>query len=741
MNYKKLSAFIVVFLMSFIIHNIFVIQPALASDGETKVVLYIMDYVDVSDIIHADTPNLDKLIKQSGTGLMNVRAKNMNPSSAYMSLSAGARVGTIANAALSYNSDEIVNELPGIFTTKDSTIKGGEFYALFTGKSYPDHGVVNIYTEQLKKISSSYNPVYQIGQIGSWAREMGLTIAVLGNADSLYSINRNAALLTMDENGSTPIGYVSKDLLTTDPTHPGGVRADHKQILQKFDTLLDSADILVVDPGDTTRVESSRINCADNILTQHRKNAIEKNDLLLGEILSRVNMNNTMMIILTPNPSNEMLMDNNLGLTPIIMYTPHEKEGLLTSPTTRRTGLVSNSDLLPAIFNYFDFQISSANTGITTIKKTDNSLEKLNNQLKLYKNLRESRNPLHYTFMLMALLTLLGGFFAYIKNDNKLVKLINPVIYSTLSIPIVFLFISYTGYASLAFSIMLTLLLSALIGGLIAYLIKEPANGLLLLTGITMVLLTLDVFTGSRLMLLSPLGSDAIAGGRFYGIGNDYMGVLIASTIIFISLLTDRIHTKLILKILIATTAMIIMATAIGHPHFGANVGGLITSIVATGVLLMVLMEKQLNLKLLVIIGLIAIAGVLTVARLDALFSTAPSHAGKAISMLFNGGFPIFVSIIRTKLGILAGTVYHSSWSIFLLLSIIILVWSWFSARSSFLRIAVEQSRFAKIIRALLITAITVFIANDTGVIAAAFITLYAICCLWLAMYYSKSHY
>ena len=50
------------------------------------------------------------------------------------------------------------------------------------------------------------------------------------------------------------------------------------------------------------------------------------------------------------------------------------------------------------------------------------------------------------------------------------------------------------------------------------------------------------------------------------------------------------------------------------------------------------------------------------------------------------------------------------------------------------LRIAVENSHIDQALKILLITAITVFIVNDTGVIAAALILLYLLNSLWLAI-------
>ncbi len=234
-------------------------------------------------------------------------------------------------------------------------------------------------------------------------------------------------------------------------------------------------------------------------------------------------------------------------------------------------------------------------------------------------------------------------------------------------------------------------------------------------------------------MLISPLGSDAIAGGRYYGVGNDFMGILLASSVIFITILVYRLRIPPYLKALIGGSFLLIISMAIGHPKFGANVGGLITSLVTVGIFIMLITNHKTNFKRLALLGVIAIIGVIGVAQLDFLFSAAPSHAGKAINSLLNGGYQVFYSIIRTKLGILANTVYTSNWTIVMLISIALLAYLWYKQKTQITLLAIKLPDLAISMRVLLISAFTVFVVNDTGVIACALILTYIITSLWIA--------
>ncbi|MEN6325297.1 MAG: hypothetical protein ABFD18_03675 [Syntrophomonas sp.] len=696
-----------------------------ADQPDKRAVILVMDYCDVADLEQANTPNLDRLISKSGTALINIRTKSKLPSSSYMSLAVGNRVGLIPNCEYSFNSQEYVKELPNMFVDENSKLKAGTIYKLFTGQSPLPNEVINLYSEPLKKYAGKHYPVFEIGQLGKLARESGLNIAVLGNSDTSTFINRNIVLLAMDENGRVPQGNVSRTLLENDPQSLGGVRSNHQVLLGQINRLLPTSNILVVDLGDTSRVEKSRENCSEQQLLLHRRKAIEQNDRLIGKIMAELDMKQTLLFILTPNPNKDMTLQGNFALTPIIMYKPEDGPGLLTSSTTRRSGVVNSSDFLPAVMNYFDTAKFPAGSGISIVKTECNQLEILKQQANFYLNQRLSRNPVHYLFMLLAFLTILASILLYTGKHPKLRNYYYIIIYSTLSVPLVLLFLYYTGYKSLPLTLLITLGAALLSGSIIHTVCRRPDRALMILCGLTTLLLTIDCFRGAPLMLFSLLGSDTIAGGRFYGLGNDFSGVYLAAALVFTGLLLAPSKLRPAAKTLLGIVPLLIVSAAIGSPQYGADVGGLITTLVTTGVFVLFYLEKKLQFKQLLLIGGTAVLLVIVVAIMDSLFSSNPSHAGKTIILLFNGGFAAFWAILRTKLGIVGSTIIHSAWSIVLLICIIVLLYFWFKDRPRILRMAQEQPELNKLGKLLLIMTITLFAVNDTGVIAAALAALY----------------
>ncbi len=723
------------FMLLFILPFLFFSNPstvgALTDYEDRKAVLMVMDYIDINDLALASTPNIDSLLTNSGIGLMNIRAKNRYPSSAYMSIAVGYRVGTINRAELSFNIDEPVHNFPNIYESNQHYLTAGEFYQLFTGTNPTTARIVNLFSENIKKNSLLYNPPYEMGQIGKIARNNNIPIGVIGNADTMDTLNRNIAILGMDENGIVYKGDVSSNTTTFDPLVAGGIKSDHEAIAEKFKELLSVAQILLVELGDTTRVEMSRFTTSDEIVFLQRQAAIERNDDLIGELMAQVDLNNTMIIIVTPNPHKEMLGNNNFGLAPVIIHEPTKPAGLLTSSTTRRSGLITNSDILPTIFSFFTADFS-ANGSQVSIIETDNSLQKLEANLKLYQNLRANRKPLHLLYIGLILLTLALALWAW-HSKYWTNNLLDILVHSILLIPILWLFISVTNYESIIISILLTLLSSLVISWALSLFLKS-SHIIFAITGITTMLLTMDCFTNSKLMLLSPLGSDAIAGGRYYGIGNDFMGVLLAASVIFITMLVNRININTYLKTSIGFIFLLGISLAIGHPSYGANVGGLITSLVTAGVFVLFMTNRRINVRTFAIIGILAIVGVIGVARLDYLLSTSPSHAGKAINSLLTGGYQIFFSIVKTKLTILANTLFTSNWSIVMLIFIAFLIYVWLKGKEVLALLAVKTPSIMNSIRILIISGITVFIVNDTGVIAFALILTYISALLWVGI-------
>jgi hypothetical protein len=113
---------------------------------------------------------------------------------------------------------------------------------------------------------------------------------------------------------------------------------------------------------------------------------------------------------------------------------------------------------------------------------------------------------------------------------------------------------------------------------------RDPLAPFGLICLATLALLGVDAITGSRLQLESPFGLSLLVSGRYYGIGNDVLGVYCVSALVGAAWLGHALPRR-------PTAAMsavgLFAVIALGWPGFGAKVGGTI-ALVPSLVLLVV---------------------------------------------------------------------------------------------------------------------------------------------------------
>ncbi len=92
----------------------------------------------------------------------------------------------------------------------------------------------------------------------------------------------------------------------------------------------------------------------------------------------------------------------------------------------------------------------------------------------------------------------------------------------------------------------------------------------------TLLLLAIDVMAGSRLQLDAPFGLSLLVSGRYYGIGNDALGVYCVSALVSAAWSAVLLRGRGRLPLLAAGTVGLLAVLASGWPGFGAKVGGTI---------------------------------------------------------------------------------------------------------------------------------------------------------------------
>jgi hypothetical protein len=112
----------------------------------------------------------------------------------------------------------------------------------------------------------------------------------------------------------------------------------------------------------------------------------------------------------------------------------------------------------------------------------------------------------------------------------------------------------------------------------------------------TLLVLGIDVMTGSRLQLEVPFGLSLLLAGRFYGIGNEALGVYCVCALVAAAWLARLQGTGSRRAAVLAAGAVGLFAVvASGWPGFGAKVGGTIALVPCFLLLLMALARVRVN--------------------------------------------------------------------------------------------------------------------------------------------------
>ncbi|NDU75583.1 hypothetical protein GWI34_23595 [Actinomadura sp. DSM 109109] len=152
----------------------------------------------------------------------------------------------------------------------------------------------------------------------------------------------------------------------------------------------------------------------------------------------------------------------------------------------------------------------------------------------------------------------------------------------------------------------------------------------LVITGVTALVLALDVMTGSSLQLNTLMGYTALVAGRFYGFGNQAFSLFAVAAILTAAWLTEyplrRGHKAAAVAIVVVIGAFTVAVD--GLPAFGSDFGGVLAIVPAFAMLgLMVAGKRMSPLR----IGPFFLAGlvlVLLISYLNAR-SANPTHLGR----------------------------------------------------------------------------------------------------------------
>ena len=242
----------------------------------------------------------------------------------------------------------------------------------------------------------------------------------------------------------------------------------------------------------------------------------------------------------------------------------------------------------------------------------------------------------------------------------------------------------------------------------------------------TVAVLGLDVMTGSRLQLETPFGLSMLEAGRFYGIGNEALGIYGVTALFgagWLALGALQRYPSSRRPALAAVAAVATFAVfASGWPGFGGKVGGTIAMVPCFALLLMAVAGVRLSWRRLV---LAAVSG-LALFVVFALVSYFTAVTGKSDIGTFAGNalHGHAGSLLLRKIGSNLGSLSVDMFSPLIPIVVVVtglMLWrpAWFGLRTMPLAYAAEPL-LRPILAVLWLMPVLGWFADDSGVIVPA---------------------
>lgn len=717
---------VAIILLAFVLSSLLALQ-AMAAEKGNKVVFVLMDNITWSDIITANDPVLNELIKTSSIGLLNNRSsKAPSRSRNALSVGAGVRADAASTSFEEYNSTETYNGEPAI-----------EAYKLRTGKRTVRGQVLELGIASIIKDNVNDMQDFTPGALGSIIENAGGKTAVLGNADTSLTDdpdgnNREAVDIAMNKNGAVEFGDVGKGMLLHDPKSPFSIRTNYTKMKDTFTDYLNKADFIVLDLGDTVRADFYSGYVLDNQALKIKMRAIYNNARFLKQAMEIAGPDTVFIVAaLSPPGSTDIPLKSSLEqLTPIIVHGPGFKPGALVADTTHRDGLVTTIDIGPTVLNILriqngaDMPGSIMRTGSTKISPEE--LDRFNQSAIGVKDTRRTA-IVAYIWIQIILYVLAALVLAYRKILNKkTATILETLIFTTMSFP---LFSFYTTKLERVASqgslvTLLTIIVSLLFALLLVAIRKKALHPIIGITLLNVVVLSAEVLMGGPSLINSIFGYDPISGARFFGVGNEAVSILLANGLLLFGLMLEKVWNKW--TILAGIVLSVFLIVLIGFPGLGTNTDGPITVTLAFTTMVLLSIKSKNKLRNFAIALATAVAALALFAGYDAMHG-ATTHFGKSVNLIMSGGFSEAVMIAKRKLTMNLRIFKFSTWSYFLFIMLGLAMFLWMKPTGVLSRLLARYRGLSMAISASIVGGIVGFIFNDSGILVPAIIMSYII--------------
>ncbi len=570
------------------------------------------------------------------------------------------------------------------------------------------------------------------GSLGQALAEADLQAAVIANSDLLrggsYEPHREAALAMMDRSGRVRAGTVSAGLRTGDVAWPFGVRSDDDAVAAAFDDALATSDVVLVEASDMPRVDAYRKHSTARAQDKAEELAVGAADRLVAHVLDSVDLERDLVLLVAPSSPS-----TGERLTVFAMAGVGIDPGAASSATTRRAGFVTLTDVAPTILDALGLETPDAMSGTVITSagggpRTFADVEDMRRVDEITRFRDKAVGPVSVAFIVFQVLVYAAAVVAFTGDRAWLRRYVGGAALVVLAMPsLVFLsgLVTYDQLGVLGYVVALFVASAALaalawrVGR--RHLLLPPA----LLIGSTLSVLLVDVLSGAHLQINTPFGYSPIVAGRFAGYGNlafalVAMAAVVVGTVVWAfpriggSAEPPRVGPGLA----VAACLFVLTLVVDGLPSLGSDVGGVLATMPAFAVTILLLAGWRVSWPRIAAIVVITGAAIAGFALVDlARPEDHRTHLGRFVERVADGDIG---TILQRKAEANIGLLTSSVWTYVIPVALAFLAFlTW--RRTGFLR---ELQRAVPGLRACLVGGVVAgvlgFALNDSGVAVPA---------------------
>ena len=430
---------------------------------------------------------------------------------------------------------------------------------------------------------------------------------------------------------------------------------------------------------------------------------------------------------------------------------PGYSAGLLNAASTRQPGLVVLTDLTPTVLGWLGETVPPQTVGAHITRGDRGSLastvQDLAGRDTAEQVWRDTHDEFFWAYALAdaAVLGAIGLAFRGAAEDKRRRRarwwrvagvfaaavpvgtfLANLVPWSTAAHPAAWLY-------SVSVALAVVIALAALLG----FRNRDPLAPFGAICLFTLAVLGIDVMTGSRLQLETPFGLSTLEAGRFYGIGNEALGIYGISGLFgaaWLALVLLRRYRSSRRPAVLAVAAVATFAVfASGWPGFGGKVGGTIAMVPCFLLLAMAVAGTRLNWRRVLLVAVSGLA-LFAVFALISYLVPATGHSDIGVfagNTLHGHSGGLLLRKINSNLGSLSVNAFSPLIPIVVIVTGLML-WrpAWFRLHNAPLAYAAPPPAgplLRPVMGVLWLMPVLGWLADDSGVIVAATVLPFAL--------------